>query len=159
MITIFYKLIRNMYLKLPKNTSLKDLYLEDDQTIWFLIWILKKAMSCDRYVSEMILETPFQIIKNIDEYEYQRQYIRKNGQKHGLGRGWFEIGQLLYETHWKNGKPHGLTREWHRNGQLEYEANWENGQRHGRERAWYQNGELRYEHHWKNGKVVSSKKN
>ena len=75
-----------MSLKLPKNTSLQDLYLEEDQTIWFLIWILKKSSPCDQYISQMILESPFQVIQ--DKYwGYPRQYILKNGQPHGLKRG------------------------------------------------------------------------
>ena len=117
-----------MSLKLLKNTSLQDLYLEDDQTIWFLIWILKKTMPCDQYISEMILESPFQVIQEND-FGNRRKYIRKNGQRHGLLRGWYLNDQLWFENHWKNGLKHGLDRWWNDNGQLKYEENWENGVR------------------------------
>ena len=148
-----------MYLKLPKNTSLQDLYLEDDQTIWFLIWILKKSMPCDRYLSEIILETPFQVIQDIDEFGYPRQYILKNGQLHGLKRRWYHTGQLSYEGNWKNGQRHGLARGWYDTGQLRQETHWKNGEPHGLSCEWYHTGQLMYEENWENGKVVSSKKN
>ena len=151
MITIFYKLIRNMSLKLPKNTSLQDLYLEDDQTIWFLIWILKQFMPCDRYISEMILESPFQVIQGKNILGGPSKYALKNGQRHGLDRLWHLNGQLWHESYWKNGQEHGLSREWYSNGQLDHEHYWKNGERHGLSRGWYQNGKLVYESHWKNG--------
>ena len=139
-----------MSLKLLKNTSLQDLYLEDDQIIWFLIWILKQSSPCDRYISEMILESPFQVIQE-NYWRNPRQYIRKNGQPHGLDRGWFQNSQLWFERNWKNGEPHGLTRGWYWNGQLSYELNWKNGKYHGLERDWYASGQLYYELNWKNG--------
>ena len=169
-----------MILKLPKNISLQDLYMEEDQTIWFLIWILKQYSPCDQYISQMILESPFQVIQTY--LEWPRQYIQKNGELHGLSRRWYQNGQLWYEYYWKNGEQHGPDRGWYQNGQLWYEENWKNGRRHGLERAWYQNGQLkyennlkngvrhglhlgwydngklRYEHNWENGTVVSSKK-
>ena len=125
MITIFYKLIRNMSLKLLKNTSLQDLYLEDNQTIWFLIWILKQSSPCDRYISQMILELPFQVIKD-KYYRWPIKYIWKNGERHGPSREWYENGQLYYEHHWKNGEGHGPSRMWYSNSQLRYEHHWEN---------------------------------
>ena len=152
MITIFYKLIRNMSLKLPKNTSLQDLYLEDDQTIWFMIWILKQYSPCDRYVSQMILETPFQVIQDT-YFANPIQYIRKNGQRCGVARGWLWDGQLWFEKNWKNGQQHGPERVWHQNGQLIQETNWKSGQKHGLARGWYQNGQLWYEKYWENGKM------
>jgi len=151
MITIFYKLIKNMSLKLPKNISFQDLYLEDDQTIWFLIWILKQSSPCDRYLSQMILEFPFQVIQNIDYLGYPREYILKNGQTYGPERRWYENGQLRYEQNWKNGKKDGLERWWRSNGQLEYEWNWKNGEKNGLIRGWYSDGQLRYEENWENG--------
>ena len=171
-----------MSLKLPKNTSLQDLYLEDDQTIWFLVWILKQSSPCDQYISQMILESPFQVIQDINLLGWPRQYIRKNGKLHGLSHGWYRSGQLRIETHWKNGGKHGLdrgwyendqlwyekywknggpdgpSRAWYPNGKLEYEHNWKNGVYHGPQRGWYDSGQLRIETHWKNGTVVSSKK-
>ena len=144
-----------MSLKLLKNTSLQDLYLEDNQTIWFLIWILKKAGPCDRYISQMILETPFQVIQKTYENGDSKQYIQKNGQEHGQEHGlacaWYDDGQLWYEKYWKNGQQHGLARGWYESGQLWREENWKNGQRNGLARGWYRNGQLAYENHWENG--------
>ena len=138
-------------LPLLKNTSLQDLYLEEDQTIWFLIWILKKAMPCDRYISQMILESPFQVIQDNNWLGYPRQYILKNGQRHGQKRGWDVSGKFRYEQNWKNGLLYGLARGWHQNGQLHYEENWKNNRKHGLHRGWYNNGQLMYKRYWKNG--------
>ena len=142
-----------MSLKLPKNTSLKNLYLEDDQTIWFLIWILKQSSPCDQYISQMILESPFQVIQDIDGI-YSRQYILKNWKKHCRQRAWYESGQLWYEQNWKNGLLYGLARGWHQNGQLHYEENWKNNRKHGLHRGWYNNGQLMYKRYWKNGQPL-----
>ena len=147
-----------MSLKLPKNTSLKDLYLEEDQTICFLIWILKQSSPCDQYISQMILEYPFQVIINSNGYGDPIKYILKNGQKHGLNRRWHENGQLMYECPWKNGQKHGCDRAWYQNGQLKYEGTWKNGQEHGKIRWWSENGQLMYEQNWENGTIVSSQK-
>ena len=146
-----------MSLKLPKNTSLQDLYLEEDQTIWFLVWILKQSSPCDRYISQMILESPFQVIRN-KYWIYPIQYILKNGQSHGLERVWYHNGQLGYEYHWVNGRRYGLHREWYDNGKLKYESHWENGGKHGLDRGWYYNGQLKHERNWENDTLVSSKK-
>ena len=143
--------IKIMSLKLPKNTSLQDLYLEEDQTIWFLIWVLKQSSPCDQYISEMILESPFQVRQNT-WVGYPRKYILKNGKKHGMERGWWENGQLRYESYWKNWEKHGMARGWYQNGQFRYEYHLENGQRHGPARGWDENGQLSYEENWKNGK-------
>ena len=149
-----------MSLKLPKNTSLQDLYLEEDQTIWFLIWILKKSSPCDQYISQMILESSFQVIQDIDYIGYPRKYIRKNGIRHGLNRMWYHHGldrmwyhngQLRIEIHWKNGRTHGSYREWYGSGQLRFEYHCVNGILHGPEHEWYRNGQLNYEENWENG--------
>ena len=140
-----------MSLKLLKNTSLQDLYLEEDQTIWFLVWILKHSSPCDRYISQMILESPFQVIQYIDSIGYPRQYIRKNWQLHGLARGWHQNSQIWYEHHFKNGQEHGLNRGWCDTGQLNYESHWKNGQKDGPERGWDEDGQLFYEENWNNG--------
>ena len=142
-----------MSLKLPKNTSLQDLYLEDDQTIWFLICILKQSGPCDRYISQMILESPFQVIQDPHFWGNPRQYILKNGKPHGLERAWYRNGQLRYECHWKNGKRHGSQRELYRNGQLWYEDHWKNRKRHGLSCGWNMNGQLLYENHLENGEM------
>ena len=149
-----------MSLKLLKNTSLQDLYLEEDQTIWFLIWILKQSSPCDRYISQMILESPFQVIQNSnpDGYGDPRQYILKSGQQHGKGRVWYGNGQLKYEHNLENGQQHGRQRNWYQNGQLKYEGTWKNGQEHGKIRWWSENGQLMYEQNWENGTIVSSQK-
>ena len=147
-----------MYLQLPNNISLADLYLEDNQTIWFLIWILKKAMPCDRYLSEIILETPFQVIQDKHFYGYPRQYIQKNKKNHGLDRGWFLNGQLSEERHWKNGQKDGLESWWHHNSQLRWQRHWKNGQQDGLNRGWYLNGQLAWEEHWKNGQKHGQKR-
>ena len=129
-----------MYLKLPKNVSLENLYLEEDQTIWFLIWILRKS-GCDRYVSEIILEYPFQVIQD-NCWGYFRQYIRKNRHPHGLEREWYSNGQLMRERHFKNGQLRDLARGWYINGHKMYEENWKNDKRDGLKRRWDEDGQL-----------------
>ena len=141
-----------MYLQLPNNISLSDLYLEEEQTIWFLIWILKKAMPCDQYISQMILEFPFQVIQKTYEDGNPRQYIQKNWKIHGLDREWYSNGQLWYERNWKNGNLHGRKRGWYFNGSLMYKCYWKNSNPCGPARGWHENGQLKYEQNWKNGK-------
>ena len=115
-----------MILQLPKNVSLKDLYMEEDQTIWFLTWILRKC-GCDQYVGQMILETPFQVFQKVSQevfqdvfqyrhHEYLKQYIEKNGLVHGLTWIWFNNNQLKCECNWKNGLRHGIYRGWDYDG-------------------------------------------
>ena len=139
-----------MYLQLPNNIRLADLYLEDDQTIWFLIWILRKS-GCDRYVGEIILEAPFQVFKETYNYKNSIVWIEKNKKKHGPERGWRSNAQLHWERHWKNGQKDGLSRGWYQNGQLSLECHWKNGRKHGLDRGWYRNGQLWWKEHWKNG--------
>ena len=146
-----------MYLQLPNNIRLADLYLEDDQTIWFLIWILRKS-GCDRYVGEIILEAPFQIIKDLDEETDLIVWIEKNKKIHGPERWWYDNDQLCYEQHWKNGQHHGLRRGWYVNGKLWIEAHWKNGQLDGPDRTWGSGGQLFRKRYWKNGKKYIRKK-
>jgi len=104
--------------KLPGKFSLESLYQINDQSIWFLIWILKKERFWKDLTKE-VLEEPF-VMKR--EYwlggQIQFIYIMKNDRQHGITRSWYENGQLYWEHHWKDGNQNGIQRCWRENGQL-----------------------------------------
>jgi len=128
-------------LQLPRKITLESMYKINDQSIWFLIWILKKENFWKDLTKE-VLEEPF-VMKR--EYFLSGQikfiYIMKNDRQHGIERDWSESGQLWYEGHWKDGKRDGIHRGWYENGKLYWEEHWKD-----------ENGQLYWEHHWKDGK-------
>jgi len=138
--------------KLPGKFSLESLYQISDQSIWFLIWILKKERFWKDLTKE-VLEESF-VMKR--EYWMGGQikfvFTTKNNNIHGIGRDWSESGQLWYEGHWKDGKQDGIFRRWSESGQLLYEGHWKDGKQDGIFRRWYVNGQLYWEQHWKDGK-------
>jgi len=161
--------------KLPQGSTLESLYQINNQSIWFLIWILKKNRFWSDLIKE-VLEQPFAV---------KRAYLRsgriyflkthKNNEDHGFYRGWYENGQLEWERYWKNGiqdgiqhgwysngqrsweyrykdsLPNGFVRKWCENGQLYREEHLKDGKLDGIQRGWYSNGQLASEIHWKNG--------
>jgi len=142
-------------LQLPIGVTLESLYKINPQSIWFLIWILKKVRFWPDLIKET-LERPFAVKKSnpSDNYIYFFSVV-KNNLKHGVHRTFFknpQLGwQLLYESYWKNKQQHGITRTWHKNAQLKSENRFKNYIRHGIARCWYKNGQLREESHWQNG--------
>jgi len=138
-------------LQLPEF-SLKSLYQINNQSIWFLIWILKKERFWKDLTKE-VLEEPF-VMKR--EYwlgcQIKFVYTTKNNNIHGIFRSWYESGQLWHEGHWKDGKKDGIFRRWYENGQLSWEDHWKDGKRDGNRRRWYESGHLHWEQHWKDGK-------
>jgi len=142
--------LREFSKKLPGKFSLESLYQINDQSIWFLIWILKK----ERFwpdLTRVVLEEPFAVER---EYWSSGQIgslkTFKNKIFHTIER-WYENGQLWSESHWKDGKRDGIFRDWHENGQLYWEEHWKDGKQDGIHRSWYENGQLCWEHHWKDG--------
>jgi len=144
--------LREFSKKLLGKFSLETLYQISHQSIWFLIWILKKERFWKDLTKE-VLEEPF-VMKR--EYwlggQIKFMYITKNDRQHGIERRWYENGQLVLEHHWKDGKQDGIFRRWYENGQLRWEYRLKDGTQHGIERSWYENGQLYWEHHWKDGK-------
>ena len=115
--------------KLPKDMTYEKLYQINDQSIWFLAWVLKQRR-CNPGFNQEILSTPFTVQR---EYRVNGQldYLQcfKNGTKHGLSRQWDRNGQLWWEREWQNGQWHGLSRKWDRNGQLRWESDWKHGKK------------------------------
>ena len=129
--------------------TLESLYQISEQSIWFLIWILKKERFWPGLIRET-LEEPFTAKRkywpngHIGEF-----WIKKcNNTYHGIYHYWYRNGQLEWERHWKNGKLDGTQRNWYINGQLWSERHWKNGEREGIQHGWYENGQLAYEEHW-----------
>jgi len=164
-------------LQLPSGITLESLYQINNQSIWFLVWILKKEQFWS-YIIREALEIPFtmkrgylpngqklflKIKKNNRLHSFHRcwhengqlrgEIYWKDGHQDGIDHGWYENGQLQWESHWKNGKQVGIQRHWYENGQLEQEFNWKNGEADGIVKSWHQNGQLILEEHWKDGKV------
>ncbi|HLF18789.1 MAG TPA: toxin-antitoxin system YwqK family antitoxin [Candidatus Omnitrophota bacterium] len=73
------------------------------------------------------------------------RYTIKNGRLHGLGRLWYDTGQLEREDPFHKGVLHGAQRSWYRNGQIKTEINIMNNQYHGIRREWYPSGQLMLE--------------
>ena len=118
-------------LELPGGTTLESLYQINDQSIWFLIWILKKM----RFWSDLIketLEAPFEVER---DYYTSGQIIYfnllKNNKLHGIDRTWHPNRQIWLEYHWKDGKKDGMIRKWYDNGQLFEETLWKNSCKYG----------------------------
>ena len=140
-----------MTLKWPN--TLESLYQISDQSIWFLIWILKKERFWKDLTREA-LEIPFTAIREYYWLNDQIKYIviHKNYRNHGIYLEVYENGQLKCEDHWKDGKRNGIYNFWYKNGQLRWEHHWKDGKQNGIQRSWYENGQLRREYHLKDGK-------
>ena len=115
-----------MYEKqLPQGLTYQKLY---QTNIWFLAWVLKQRR-CNPDFNRQILSTPFTVIRKYwSDGQLQFLCSFKNGQWHGVSRGWYRNGQLWWEGHWQNCQQHGLSRQWHPDGQLRLEEEWQNGQ-------------------------------
>jgi len=145
-------------LQLPLGITLESLYKINPQSIWFLIWILKKVRFWPDLIKET-LERPFAVKINPSSNNYWYFFsVVKNNRKHGVHRTFFkntQLGwQLLFESYWKNKRQHGISREWYENGQLRVERHWKHNKQHGIARRWYNNGQLLDETHWQDGSKV-----
>jgi len=110
---------------LPQGVTLEALYQINNQSIWFIAWILKKK----KFGSDMIreaLETPFRVEREYwlnGKLEFIK--IKKDNITHGIARGWSWTNneQLWWESNWKNGRQHGIQYWWNDDGQLTLEQN------------------------------------
>jgi len=64
----------------------------------------------------------------------------KDGNAHGVTRGWYESGQVEVEEHFTEGVSHGLRTRWHANGQKRSEVEVVDGKLSGQYAEWYDNG-------------------
>lgn len=71
------------------------------------------------------------------------RYLVCRGQLDGLGRIWYEDGNLQCEEEYVNGRLCGIKRAWHHNGVLEAEIYYKNGLRDGSYKLWHENGKPR----------------
>jgi antitoxin component YwqK of YwqJK toxin-antitoxin module len=112
------------------------------EEVYELIWLLKRALPCQLAV-EGILQEAIDVRRTWHANgQLWSEGERKDGKRHGLGRGWHDNGQLKYEGEWKGGKRHGLGRGWHANGQIRIEGEWTDGQPHGLHQVWNAKGYL-----------------
>jgi len=158
-ITTYYKPpTNNMSLQLPGNSSqlpqgitLESLYQINDQSVWFLIWILKKIRFWPDLTKET-LEIPFMVKR---EYwpsgPINHLFILKNNEFHGISCGWYENRQLKYEHSWKDDRVNGIASSWYESGQLELKECFKNGRSDGISYYWYENGQLKHKNSWKDG--------
>ena len=104
--------------KLPKGITLASLYQINNQSVWFLILILKKNRFWPDLTRE-ILEQPF-AVKRAYRPNGRIHYLmtQKNNTIHGIYHKWYDNGHLGWEDHWKDGKLDGIQRGWYENGQL-----------------------------------------
>jgi len=114
-------------LKLPGGITLESLYQINGQSIWYLIWILKK----NRFwpdLTRAVLEKPF-IVKRLywTNGQMYKIYTMKNNRLHSIYCDWHENGQLWEKSHWKDGKRHGISCEWHKDGQLKRQKHYADG--------------------------------
>jgi len=86
---------------------------------------------------------------------YFIKYMENNHhQKHGINRGWYEIGKLYYEHNYMHGQKHGINRMWYATGKLDYADNYHQGQLHGICRGWNSDGKLMYEDNYHHGTQI-----
>ena len=114
-------------LELPHGIALSSLYQTNNQSMWFLIWILKKTRFWPDLTREA-LEAPFTLRKSnwFPGNQIKSLKIFKNEKVHQV-YVWYINGKLCSETNWKYGKKNGSCRIWHENEQLNYEEYWKNG--------------------------------
>ena len=65
-----------------------------------------------------------------------------DGIEHGPAKGWYESGQLEFESFKENGLVHGLVKNYYKNGNLRIENNFIDQVRHGEEKLYYDTGQL-----------------
>jgi len=110
--------------ELPSNNTLESLYEINNQSIWFLIWILKKVRFWPDLIREA-LEEPF-LVERMYWSNGQIRYVEpiKNNKVHGISRGWYKNGKIKWLSHMKDNKNHGKAYGWHENGHLAWEGRW-----------------------------------
>jgi len=78
-----------------------------------------------------------------------------DGLKNGLGKRYYNTGELLEESSWKNGKLDGIYRTYFKDGNLYLESHYSDGRRNGTFKTAYTNGSLEldafYTDDFKNG--------
>jgi MORN repeat variant len=88
-------------------------------------------------------------------------YYELNKVENGLGKVWYNNGQLYIEWHengqlerdtFGNNKKNGLWKEWYKNGKPKKEYTYKDGKEDGLCKEWYENGQLRVEYTYKDGK-------
>jgi len=115
-------------LELPKGSTLESLYQINNQSIWYLIWILKKERFWSDLVQEVI-EEPFTIDRRYYLHgQIGNIVIMKNNKKHSVCRGWYKNGQIWWENYWKDHNLNDVSRSWCENGELHDEHQWKNGE-------------------------------
>ena len=81
---------------------------------------------------------------------YESGFI--DGKRHGIGRYWFDNGQLFLEWQWDRGKREGFTKVWYSSGQIKYEIPFAKGRKHGLRREWDSAGQEKPQECWIDGK-------
>ena len=77
----------------------------------------------------------------------------KDGKKHGLGKSFFENGELKSIDNFKDRKLHGPSKDYYENGKLKIEGNYKDSKKHGLRKEYFESGALEAELNYKDNKL------
>ena len=88
-------------------------------------------------------------------FEKRGKYINKyeEGKKVGIGRIWYENGNLREESNYENDKRNGLVTMYYENGPKNAEVFCQDGKWHGLYKQWYESGKIMRENNYNMGKI------
>lgn len=75
----------------------------------------------------------------------------KNGKNHGIGKNFYENGNLKFYGEFQNGVPHGVIKDFDINGNVILEENFKHGILDGEKREFYKNGNIKNLETYKEG--------
>lgn len=75
----------------------------------------------------------------------------KNGKNHGIGKNFYENGNIKFYGEFKNGVPHGIIKEYDVNGTIFLEENFKNGILNGEKKEFYEDGNIKNLETYKDG--------
>ena len=78
---------------------------------------------------------------------YRREWDEAFGKKHGLEKGWYEDGQLMYMCMYRNDKKNGIHISWWGNGELHSVQTFADNLSVGPASFWWDNGRKRSKRH------------
>ena len=72
-------------------------------------------------------------------------------ERNGLGKYYYESGELMFEGEYLNGKVYGQVKQYYKNGELLFEGVYLNGKGNGKGKCYYKSGKLMFEGEYFNG--------
>lgn len=74
-----------------------------------------------------------------------------------MTKGYYENGNLKWESNYKNGKQEGKSKFYYKSGKLWTERNYKNNKREGISKTYYESGGIEYIDTYKNGEKINRK--